>query len=267
MKKIIASSTIAVLLIGLASTATTVKAASQQQSKASVIFDERVIDVPPLDPQLPNLSNPVSPENPDGSNPNPGTGGMLSIDFVSSLGFGAQSITSSDITANAHPQILNGQAPSSNYVQVSDQRRTKAGWTLTLQTDGQFRKASIDPTIEGTSQEKLGDFLKGANLTFDKSMVQGFADAQSGSQPTVIQQGKFVVSTSKAIVMAAKVGQGENTWILRFGDKTDYDTNATTETSIAKQSPITLKIPGSTIKSSDSYSTNLIWTLSEVPGN
>ena len=53
---------------------------------------------PPVNPNKPDPTLPVFPQNPDGSKPNPGGNGSLTIDFASSFDFGNHKISNKDQT-------------------------------------------------------------------------------------------------------------------------------------------------------------------------
>ena len=57
------------------------------------------------------------------------------------------------------------------------------------------------------------------------------------------------------------------TWTYALGATAYYDASATAKDAVATQSPITLTVPGSTAKKASGYTTNLIWKLSDTPGN
>ncbi|WP_254558779.1 WxL domain-containing protein, partial [Salmonella enterica] len=74
---------------------------------------------------------PVFPQNPDGSKPNPGGNGSLTIDFASSFDFGNHKISNKDQTYLAKAQkYFDSEVLTPNYVQVTDRRGTFAGWNL-----------------------------------------------------------------------------------------------------------------------------------------
>jgi hypothetical protein len=266
MKKLIVLSLLTIL-IGFG---TTTYAATTQTSQAKVNFKLGFVDVPPLDPENPgnDLSsmNAVTPLNPDGTNGVTGTGGTLSIDFASGLAFGQQIISSKDETYYAHPQILNGRAPSALYVQVTDQRNTHTGWTLSVQTDGQFHLPGVDPRSYSTGSARVGDFLEGAYLNFKQASVNSFTSTPSSEYPAYIR-GNSVINEAQTVILAAQAGSGNSTFDLHFGKSNMYDMSATSENAVANNSPISLTVPATAAVKQGVYTANLIWTLSDVPGN
>ncbi len=118
--------------------ATDVQAAATQslESNAVVNFIENTTPTKPVDPENPNPGKPVGPIDPTKpGGPNPGTQGPLSIDFASSLQFGTSKITTTDEVYSAYAQEVVSDGVSSfrpQYVQVTDNRGTDAGWKLTV---------------------------------------------------------------------------------------------------------------------------------------
>ncbi|WP_219811249.1 WxL domain-containing protein [Bacillus thuringiensis] len=272
MKKVIKTSAILLASLstatilggGVASAATP----ASYNSKATVEFVPNNSITPPVDPENPDITNPVTPVDPeDPTKPvAPGTAGPLSIDFASSLSFGQQTISSGDTTYFAHPQVLEdstgNKTSKENYVQVTDSRGTFEGWTLSVKSDGQFRLAGAD--VASTAP---GDVLTGARLEFDKGHVNAPTGIDSSVTPSTVTNSKIEVSPADTVLVAAKANEGMGTWIYGLGTSADYDASATTASDIATKAPITLTVPGSTTKKADTYTTNLIWTLSNTPGN
>ncbi|MDR2833659.1 MAG: WxL domain-containing protein [Streptococcaceae bacterium] len=232
-----------------------------KESNVKIAFQAGPSIVDPLDPENPDISKPLDPTNPDGSVRPPSTGGYLSIDFASGLFFGANNLNKTKIYA--HPQLINGAAPVADYAQVTDQRAgaDKTGWNLSVQTQGQFRRAGVDPSTEATAP--VGDFLTGATINVVKAGTKGL----TGQTDPITSKASFTINNSAQSIMSAASGQGVGTWTMHFGTKSDYDTSAVGENDVASKSPITLDIPASTPKKSDKYSTSLLWTLADVPAN
>ncbi|GMC09707.1 cell surface protein [Enterococcus thailandicus] len=201
--------------------------------------------VDPTDPTGP--VNPIDPTDPDG--PNPGTNGPLSIDYASSLDFGVQKITSKDQTyfaasqkyntldAEGNPSTEVKEGP--NYVQVTDNRGTEAGWSLKVNQEGQFTSTS-------------GKELTGATISFKNGRVVTASDSGKPVGPETIV---LNADGSQSDVMAASVGNGAGTYLYTWG------------TATTASESIELSVPGSTTKYAEKYSTKLTWTLTDVPGN
>jgi len=110
------------------------------QTDAGVTFTPATDPTGPVDPDNPDPTNPVKPTDPDGGDPKPGTNGPLSIDYVSDFDFGTQKISSANQTYFAKAQSYSGdKADSALYAQISDNRGTSAGWTLSVAQDGQLK--------------------------------------------------------------------------------------------------------------------------------
>ncbi|MBO0468689.1 WxL domain-containing protein [Enterococcus plantarum] len=214
---------------------------AERQIDAQITFEENNETVPPVDPLEP-------PEvvDPEGPNP-PGTPGPLSIDFASPLKFGKQKITSIDKTYHAAAQKLTDkdgvQQERPNYVQVTDNRGTLKGWTLSVKQDGQFKT-------------ETGNELKGAKVTFMNA--QAASDSESKDPSTLLTELDLTSDGNGALtnVFSAKNDEGAGTWIYRFGDENTQD------------SSIKLDVPGKTTKLKDTpYKATITWALSDIPGN
>ncbi|EKZ0410428.1 WxL domain-containing protein [Enterococcus faecalis] len=199
----------------------------------------------PVDPTDPtNPVDPIDPTDPEG--PNPGTNGPLSIDYASSLDFGVQKITSKDQTYFAATQKYKTVGATDevkegpNYVQVTDNRGTEAGWSLKVKQEGQFKSTS-------------GKELTGAAITFKNGNVVTASDSGKPTGPATITLNS---DGSQSDVMSAAKGNGAGTYLFNWG------TDATTA---AKS--IELTVPGSTTKYAEKYATKLTWTLTDAPGN
>lgn len=243
--------------------------AGQHDSKSSVEFKQGTTVTPPVDPEDPDTSIPVVPIDPtDPTNPpGPGTGGPLSIDFASSLAFGKQSISSKEETYYAHPQTFASGKTAENYAQVTDTRGNFAGWTLLVATDSQFHLDTVDPTVTDEGSAEVGDYLTGAQLVFSGGHVNTEKGTDSSIYPEEVKTGMYNVSTAATVIVSADKNQGMGTWVYGLGKSTDYDSTSTTGDAVATKSPITLCVPGATVKKAGTYTTNLNWTLSDTPTN
>lgn len=218
-------------------------------SNGVVIFEPNTDPTDPVDPTDP--TNPVEPIDPtDSDSSNPGTNGPLSIDFASSLDFGTQKITSKDEIYHAVPQkyvtsetdaegnLVTKKGP--NYVQVTDNRGTEAGWILQVNQNGQFKS-------------ETGKELTGAVITLNNgTVVTASESGKPAGEDTIALNAEGALSK----VMTAAAGNGAGTYLLTWG---------TDEVSGAES--ITLDVPGATTKYAEKYSTTLTWTLSDTPSN
>lgn len=214
--------------------------------------------VDPVDPGNPVL--PVDPTDPVG--PGPGTKGPLTIDFASSFDFGRENLISSEdqvynalaqkyqryvkdeATGEMVPEVdANGEkvlVDGPNYVQVTDNRGTAAGWTLSVQQDTELK------TEDGKTLEGAVIHLTNGNVRTASSDV-GVNANENGKVD-------LTVGAAKPIMNAPK-DHGANTYLLDWG--TDAASGATS---------VQLSVPGKSTKLAKEYSTTLTWTISEAPG-
>ncbi|CAD5896740.1 Cell surface protein [Carnobacterium maltaromaticum] len=256
--KLLKQSAVALVLVGLGVSTTSVFAADGgvYESNGSVEFIPSTDPVSPVDPENPDPENPVTPIDPtDPTGPNPGTAGPLSIDYASSLDFGKNKITNKDQTYFAKAQGFSEGAIKDefrgNYVQVTDNRGTNAGWTLSLKQEGQFTSATAKQYKE----------LTGAKITLADSV----ADSESvGVAAPTVTNVTLDPSGASTVIMAAKTGDGAGTWVDRFGQAEEMTIDGE---NVQKNKAVTLEIPGKTPKEAAQYTTKLTWTLTDVPGN
>ncbi|WHA09363.1 WxL domain-containing protein [Enterococcus montenegrensis] len=233
------------ILAGVALSGTTALAAdgANYDSNGIITFTPNTDPTNPVDPI--NPVDPVEPVDPtDPAGPNPGTAGPLSIDYASSLDFGSQKITSKNEVYKAKAQKYVDkdavEKTGPNFVQVTDNRGTEAGWTLQMKQNNQFKTADNEE-------------LTGAEIVFKNGHV---VTASDSAAPT--GQATIIADPSGALqdVMSATAGQGAGTYLL------DWGTDATT----AAES-IELSVPGATTKYAKKYTTTFTWVLTDAPGN
>ncbi|MDR1567943.1 MAG: WxL domain-containing protein [Streptococcaceae bacterium] len=218
------------------------------------------VPINPLDPDPENPVKPVDPTDPSG--PTDGTSGPLSIDYASSLDFGLNKISTQDeiYYARAQRYKKDDGSPDSlltpNYVQISDNRGSNAGWTLKVKQNAQF-----------TNSTTLNKKLTGAVITFTDPKVD--SNAVGVTAPDANATITLDPAGNESLVFSAKKDAGAGTWVNLWGkveevtekDAGDKDVKAQVTKDIA------LAVPGKTPKDAVKYSTTLTWTLSEVPGN
>lgn len=226
-------------------------------SNGTVEFIPNSDPTKPIDPTNPDPLNPVNPIDPtDPNGPEPGTEGPLSIDYASSLDFGVNKISNKDEVYYARAQqFKNGKAATPNYVQVSDNRGSNAGWTLKVKQNGQFKAT-------GT----LNDTLTGSEVKLINPVVSSNSTAVFPTPAATIELDPV---GTESLVMSAKSNQGSGTYANRWGSvetvKEMAKDGSTVDAEVTKA--ITLSVPGSTPKDAVKYSTTLTWSLSDVPGN
>ncbi|CAD5896741.1 Cell surface protein [Carnobacterium maltaromaticum] len=217
-----------------------------RNTDAQVIFEESTDIVDPVDPLAP--SKPVIPKDPinPGTPVKPGTSGPLSLDYASSLNFGKQKITSIDQTYFAAPQTVTDKDGKNSrttplYAQVTDNRGTVAGWSLSVKQNSQFKAGT--------------DELTGAKIEFLNGQV---ATDSISTVPSIVKPSFDLTADGNGAatnIIGAKKNEGAGTFVYRFGDDT------------TKAKGVSLSVPGKTIKKKDvAYKTTLTWTLSDVPG-
>lgn len=209
---------------------------SRYTSNAKVTFEASTDTTDPINPDNPDNQNPAAPENPDGTDPQAPTAGPLSIDFASSLDFGTQKISTTDAIYNAAAQKYSNGTTGTNYVQVTDNRGTDAGWNLSVKQVAQFN--------DGTNA------LDGAALLFTNGNL---VTNGKGATPSLFSNKFALVPGTATSIVDAAAGQGQGTWAERFGDTATAD------------SSIQLSVPGSTTKRANQYTSTLEWTLAQAP--
>lgn len=215
----------------------------QYQSDGSIEFvpsKKPTKPVDPIDPTKPG--KPINPEDPSKKN-KPGTQGPLSIDYASSFYFGKQEITTEnkiyDAAAQKYLDAAGDEKVGPNYVQVSDNRGSEAGWKLVVKQDAQF-----------VSKNK--HTLDGAEVTFEHGHVvtNAKSKAPAGTANMVMTPG------ADQRVMNARAGEGAGTYLLDWGKDGNDGAHS-----------VHLAVPGSTTKYAERYATTFTWTLSDTPDN
>lgn len=202
---------------------------------ADVNFKEDTDTTGPVDPIDPTL--PVDPTDPGTPTPGP-----LSIDYASSFHFGDQKISAKDETYYAALVDLNDGTTRQNWVQITDKRGTNAGWTLTVKQEQQL-----------TSNDTSAEELKGAEIKIMNAATKT-ATGNTSTAPSVAPADITLTPGTEVSVMAAKQDEGTGTWVDSFGDVTTGDKS------------VSLTVPGTSTKIKDAtYSSDLIWTLSDTP--
>lgn len=215
-----------------------------------VTFEEDDSTNPPVDPIDPPLIIEPGPETPP-----TGTPGPLSIDFASNLHFGTQKMSTTDKSYYATPQeVTSGKGTPDEktyfvplYAQVTDKRGDLTGWNLTLKQEAQFESA--------TSKKEL----KGAVVNFSEGVVNSETDPADMLWPTVTNASFSLNPTGESSkLMSADAETGFGTYLLHFG-------NEIAEGSENDYKAVSIDVPGKTVKVAESYKTNLIWELQNVP--
>ncbi|MCT2892429.1 WxL domain-containing protein [Lacticaseibacillus paracasei] len=196
--------------------------------------------VDPLDPT--KTATPIDAEDPK-KVVQPGTQGPLSIDFASSFNFGKQEITSETKTYFAAAQKYQDAAGTEkvgpNFVQVTDNRGTEAGWKLVVKQNDQLMSVS-------------GKELTGAQIRLKNGHV---VTASTAAHPDGTAE-MTLVPGAEQTVMNAKTGSGTGTHLLNWGKDADDAARS-----------VELTVPGATTKYAEKYATTFTWTLTDTPDN
>lgn len=243
---------------GIFSICSTANAANQT---GTIIYDNEDWATPPVDP--------LNPE----TVVNPGevvsTSGLLRLDFIPKLNFGINLSVNDDVTYYAYAQLFHDDTSErANFVQVTDHRDKKTGWTLSVKQESQFKN-------------ERNEELNGAFLSFDNQWVNSSSDM---SLAPTIQKDAIVINemnTDYPIASAANE-RGGNTWVISFGaSSNDVDEENTlvpllnsdgssltssefNNKPIFLNKAISLTVPGKTKKTTGTYTTVLTWTISEL---
>lgn len=229
------------------------------KTDAGVLFTPSTDTTNPTNPDDVDPSNPTTPVGPDGNEDGgKGTQGPLSIDYVSSFDFGKQKISSANQTYYAKAQSYKDGSPADTalFAQITDNRGTGAGWTLTVAQDAQLNNGTSD--------------LKGAQI----SIADLNATTQKGSEAGAALAGQniaLVPGEGGQTVMSAAKDAGQGTWVARMGDTTKLTTEKGTAVDGSDRTvdkSVSLSVPGTSNKIADSkYTAKLTWTLTDTPAN
>ncbi|HEK9101701.1 WxL domain-containing protein [Bacillus pfraonensis] len=211
-------------------------------SNAFIKFEKNTTTVDPTNPTDPTevVDPVVDPENPDDTH-DKGTNGPLSIDYVSNFNFETQKASGNNEVYYAKLDTVQNkkgeQKEVPNFVQVTDNRGTNAGWKLSVTQNGQFKT-------------EKGAELTGAALT----LKNGTLNSAAGSDAPTAAQNIALTPGVASDVTTAGEEQGMGTWTNAFGK----------DATQGKES-VELTVPGKTKKEQDKYKTTLTWELKDAP--
>ncbi len=215
----------------------------------------------------------VDPENPD-KIVDPGviraTEGSLRFDYVSALDFGKVKIGPKNREFDSLAQNFMNKETNARgfFLQISDFREKKSGWTLQVKQEEQFKTPDYDE-------------LKGGVLSFDN----GWANNQSKKgTPTVTRNTIKINNIGESYDVAnATEGHGTGIWSIAFGasDKNSNNQKVTLKAEkdakgqpamddtykkqLYRNSAVSLSIPESTQVLPKEYQTKITWILGELP--
>lgn len=225
-------------------------------TQAEVTFTAGSDTTGPLDPQNPtnptdptNPVNPVTPTDPDGTDPDGGgdaKDASLTIDYASSFDFGTHAIENKAATYTAAAQKLSTGDTRTNYVQVTDNRGTFAGWNVKVKM--------TDFTTTDTKIPIANRTLKGATVTLGDAAIQGAATSNPADK--FVEITKLTPGTQSPTIIGASAGHGTGTSLLDFGG-TDGAT---------KDTAVKLSVPAG-VAGAAKYTADLTWTLDNTPAN
>lgn len=206
---------------------------STGSSNAEVQFEEGSTVPEIVDPTDPD--KPIDKEDPDNPTDKPTEeDGPLSLDYVSSVDFGKQSISGQ--------KAVYESTSLKPFIQVTDARGTGNGWHVTAEASG-------FSTEEGTPS------LRGATLAFNNGSVLSTSGNVSGT-PKANTNIALATDGTPANVVTAGEDEGLGTWINRWfpTDSSDNETNDN----------VTLEIPAGSA-SKGAHSAEITWTLTSAP--
>lgn len=245
MKKIKVILSLGIVAIGLKGVSQLVSAEEIIDRTHSTADVEYILN---RDPTLP--TDPTDPGNeikPNPSNPGTNNPGPLSIDYVSNIHFGQQKAYGNDTYYYAEiDAVINNDGSFKdvpNYLQITDNRGSNAGWSLSVKQEGQF----INDNQKRLGKAELSLFNGTPN---SKNSLTAMPIANQTITLKLDGAGNGINSN----VLLAEAGQGNGTWTNMFGKTNE----------IAKES-VELFVPGGTFIEEGAYQTSLIWTLSADP--
>ncbi|WP_206911332.1 hypothetical protein IGL98_001955 [Enterococcus sp. DIV0840] len=212
------------------------------KSEAEISFEQNDTEITP----------PTGPGGEEIEKPGEGATGMvgpLTIDYITKINFGPVKVSGNKATYYAklaEIKLKDISVPKKvpNYVQVTDNRGSNAGWQLQLKQDSQFQAKDTDNKVSE---------LTGAELAFDNPTLKS-AQKSNEFAPLGIKQ-KLTPGAAAVTVVNATIGKGMGTWYYALGD---------TDEQAAKS--VSLTIPGATAKLTNvAYKTVLTWTLVDGP--
>ncbi|EUJ25301.1 WxL domain-containing protein [Listeria cornellensis] len=215
-------------------TATASAAESTGTSQAGINFTEGVGPTFPVDPSDP--TKPLDPNDPlNPTDPETGNTGSLTLDYVSSMDFGEQEISSSIETYSS--------TSIRPFIQVTDRRGSGTGWAVTA-------KASEFKDEEGKAS------LKGAEIALKNAEISSASHtAAKPSSEQLIELSMDGVTEAK--VVSAGVDEGMGTWVNRwFGD--------TPEEAGSLNDNVQLTIPAGSA-TVGAHEAKVTWTLTDAP--
>ncbi|MGX6962776.1 WxL domain-containing protein [Vagococcus xieshaowenii] len=287
MKKMMSTLLLSTLVLGSLNTAVFAEEGittnETSEGKVHFVVDDEATN-PPVSPPI---VDPTDPENPDPTTPEitpdepdkeTGQTGPLTIDFVSTLNFGIQKISNSDETypAFASKSTITGsdvKVINPNYVQITDNTGSLAGWTLKVEQTQAF-KDEAEHELEGAKINVSNGAVNSASDTTGIEAKEAFAIEPSTEEKAISVE-----------VMTASEGHGAGQFFYLAGNGGTAVTEELGETrgTLVKadvlgedgqvsgqdwfNTAVQLEVPGASVKKSTAYTAELTWTLTNQPAN
>ncbi|QBO36382.1 WxL domain-containing protein [Periweissella cryptocerci] len=215
-----------------------------------------------VDPESP--TNVVTPADPNGHKPGVGTAGPLSIDYVSSLNFGMQKTSTVAQQYAAYATIISMDTSKkyvAPYVQVTDNRAMKTGWSLKV--------AQSTWTSDDSKQLNGATLSLGTQGALTNNLEEPYTNGDYAPVP-VNDDIELDDSGEQQIVMTAEESKGFGTWVKTFGALASSSSAFPTEQNDFTNMPLTtggaqLTVPESNTAGDNTYTTTLTWTLEDTP--
>lgn len=220
-------------LVG-ATHSTFAEVSSVGNSKAAITFLAGSGPVTPVDPT--NPTKPLVPSGPtDPTDPPTGNAGSLTLDYVSSVEFGANEISNKTEVYSAKSK--------KPFIQVTDRRGTGEGWSIVAKSS-KFTNGTVDT-------------LPGAIISFKNGTTVSLS---TGGSPVINKTISLNTDGSIAsTVVAASAGTGFGTWVTRWLGPTPEENDG------ALNDNVTLTIPAGSATVGNHEAT-ITWTLTDAPG-
>lgn len=268
MKKIIASFALSTIALAAAAPLASAAPVSSPDTTGDVTFQAN--PTPPITP--PTNPDPTDPD-PDPEEPGviPGTDGPLRFTRVPDISFGANFLTSNDVTTyyakfDEEPDVNGDTGTYATFFTVEDVRGGTKGWTVTADNDGVFTNAAGTHDINGTI------FFDGAQ----SNIASPVFDNSSAMVPDVnatLRQISTDTSAAVELVSASAgdngTGQGYGVWSIGYGDDdvtvdgTYVDDSGALATE-DRNPAVYLEVPSQMINTDEVYTTVINWTLGDL---
>ena len=270
MKKVVISSLLTVVaLSSLAGVSNAAQVGSAAKSKASVDFTTGNENPKPYDPSKPD--GPVTEVEERPTDQGKGTTGQLRFDRVPTFAFETITIGDADQKSNVLQESYTVKGTSETFysapsLEISDIRGSNTGWSVLVKKDAELKSSTTTTPA-----------ITGYKLTLAKGVVRTYSEGNQSGAPVFKS---IEIGTETNACLNAAAGSGGASWALNFFDESvasevgeDAKTGSTVKVPVKNttdtptaSSAVTLEIPqGATMKTGETYSTNLTWILSDDP--